>query len=224
MQKLFSVIYAGPSQPDQRVMIDVPFNVWEEFNMRGPIPVKARINGYLFECSLVPKGKGFYAIRYTKMMQKIVKACNGDTLQILIEPVLREPTVRKEIDPASARKIDRIELVMEPVSTACGQACIAMLAGAPIEEVFQVMKTKGPTSSAMLMDAMYHYKIRHAEKFYRLSKKHLTIPETCLLNIRMPGYGHWAVYHKGIFYDPEFGMLAACHEDGRISSFLEIYI
>ena len=41
--------------------------------------------------------------------------------------------------------------------------------------------------------------------------------------IRMPTYGHWVVYHKGVFYDPEFGILTSCHVDGKILSFLEIF-
>lgn len=32
-----------------------------------------------------------------------------------------------------------------------------------------------------------------------------------------------ALYH-GKFYDPEFGLLEECHPEGRITSFLEIYL
>lgn len=35
---------------------------------------------------------------------------------------------------------------MQPNPCACGQACIAMITGKPIEEIITVMKTDGPTS------------------------------------------------------------------------------
>jgi hypothetical protein len=39
----------------------------------------------------------------------------------------------------------------------------------------------------------------------------------------MPGYTHWVIHESGKFYDPEFGLLEACHPDGKITSFLAIY-
>jgi len=217
----FNAVYKTPTEKGQRTIIDVPFNVWDEFNLRGPVPVNVRINNFSFESKLSPKGKGFYALFFTKDMCKTIMPNDGDTLHIEIEPRIIEAP--PPIDLKDARKIDNIVLVKEPVSTACGQSCIAMLAGVDISDVFKTMKTKGPTSSKMLIDAMYHYKICHGERFLHFSKEQLVLPETCLLQVKMPNYGHWVVYHKGVFYDPEFGELSACHENGKISSFLEIY-
>ena len=35
-----------------------------------------------------------------------------------------------------------MELIMQPTSTTCGQACIAMITGKSIEEVIQTMRTE----------------------------------------------------------------------------------
>ena len=220
MKKSFQTTYIEPTEKGEKTIINIPFNVWEEFNMRGPVPVSVCINGFHFKTKLGPKGNGVYILFFTKDMCKIVKPNNGDTLNIDIEP--REIEARIPINPKDARRIERISLVMEPVSTACGQACIAMLANVSIDEVFKVMKTKGPTSGKMLTDALYHYKIRHNERFINY-KKSPNLPELCIIDVKMPAYGHWVIYHKGVFYDPEFGKLSDCHKDGRIVYFLEIY-
>jgi hypothetical protein len=220
VKKNFEAIYLTPTEKGQKTIIDIPFNVWEEFNMRGPVPINVHINGFHFKSKLSPKGNGFYILFFTNDMYKIVKPNDGDTLRIDIEPY--EIEVRIPVDPMDARRIENISLVMEPINTACGQACIAMLANVSIDEVFNTMKTKGPTSGKMLIDALYHYKIRHHERFISY-KNSPVLPELCIVDVKMPGYGHWIVYHKGVFYDPEFGQLSACHKDGRISHYLEIY-
>ncbi len=40
----------------------------------------------------------------------------------------------------------KMELVLQPTSETCGQACIAMITGKDIAEVIKDMKTSGPTS------------------------------------------------------------------------------
>ena len=221
MKKQFTAIYQAPETPGGRAMVDVPFNVWEAFDLRGQVPVKVTLNGHTFGAKLMPKGKGFYALSITKPMLKVLKVASGDTLQIGMEPDV--PPERPEITPEEARRIGVIELVREPVNTACGQACVAMLAGVPIEDVFAAMHTRGPTTSTKVVDALYHYHIRHAEKFARWTDKNPDLPALCLLNVQMPGYDHWVLYQNGTFFDPEFGVLDACHPDGKIKSYLEIY-
>ncbi len=117
----------------------------------------------------------------------------------------------------------KIELIMQPNPCACGQACIAMLAGVAVNEVIKMMHTDGPTSIGQLIDALDFYNIKHADRNVRLSKKNPTISEVAILTVHMTGYTHWVVHCKGKFYDQEFGLLDACHPNGRITSFLSIY-
>ncbi|MGF7012159.1 hypothetical protein M2146_002713 [Lachnospiraceae bacterium PF1-22] len=115
-----------------------------------------------------------------------------------------------------------MELVLQPTFQTCGQACVAMLAGVPIEDAIKTMRTSGPTSIGQIIDALDYYGIGHADRNVRLSKKNPTLPRTAILTVHMPEYTHWVLYHNKQFYDPEFGLLDECHKDGRITSFLEI--
>ena len=50
-----------------------------------------------------------------------------------------------------------MELVMQPTSETCGQACIAMITGKEIGEVIKDMKTSGPTSIGRLIEILDFY-------------------------------------------------------------------
>ena len=117
-----------------------------------------------------------------------------------------------------------INYVQQPTFQTCGQACIAMLTGESIEDVIITMKTKGPTSIGQLIEALDYYRVKHAEKNKRISKKNPKYSDISILTVHMPNYSHWVLYYKGKFYDPEFGLLDECHPDGKITSFLEIYL
>lgn len=129
----------------------------------------------------------------------------------------------KQTDTAKAKKIENIILVMQSNPSTCGQACIAMLANADINEVIGVMRTSGSTSIGQLIEALDYYNIKHAPRNMRISKKNPNISEICILTVHMPEYTHWIVHYKGKYYDPEFGLSEECHSSGKITSFLEIY-
>lgn len=64
-----------------------------------------------------------------------------------------------------------MELVMQPTSETCGQACIAMITGKEIGEVIKDMKTSGPTSIGQLIEILDFYGIKHAEKIHAFQKR-----------------------------------------------------
>ena len=66
-----------------------------------------------------------------------------------------------------------IHLVKQPTTETCGQACIAMITGMPIEEVIRAMRTSGPTSIGQLIEILDRYGVKHAERNTRISKKNL---------------------------------------------------
>lgn len=118
-----------------------------------------------------------------------------------------------------------MELVTQPTSTACGQACIAMITGKDIAEVIQDMKTSGPTSIGQLMEILDAYGVKHAERNTRISKKNPTPYEYSLLTVHMnAGYTHWALLFDQKYYDPEFGIIDGPYPYGKITSFLAIYL
>lgn len=210
-----------------RTLIDLPFNVWEVFGVKGSVSVKAVINQVEFKFNLLPRGNGNYSFFLTAAMKKILSIQKGTLLNISISIV--NDKVKNAVDINSNdksnklyHKIDSISYVSQPTPLMCGQACIAMLAGTSIEEVAKVMGTRGSTSIGQLIDALDYYKIRHSEKNLRLSKKNPCYSDISILTVHMPKYTHWVLYYKGKFYDPEFGILDECHPEGKITSFLEI--
>ena len=118
-----------------------------------------------------------------------------------------------------------MELVMQPTFEACGQACIAMITGKPIEEVIKDMKTSGPTSIGQLMERLDFYGVKHAERNTRISKKNPTPYNCSILTVHAnEGYTHWTLLYDNKYYDPEFGLIEGEYIYGKITSFLGIYI
>ena len=59
-----------------RSYIEIPFNVWEEYGLKGNIPAKIAVNGIEFECKLLPKRSGKYWIPVKKVIaEKLVGNC-----------------------------------------------------------------------------------------------------------------------------------------------------
>ena len=117
-----------------------------------------------------------------------------------------------------------MELIMQPNGSACGQACIAMIAVKSVEDVIKDMKTDGPTSIGQLMDILDQYGIGHAERNKRISKKNPVPYKYSILTVHTnAGYTHWALLYGNKYYDPEFGLIDGAYTSGKITSFLEIY-
>ena len=117
-----------------------------------------------------------------------------------------------------------MELIMQPTFTTCGQACIAMIAGKPIEDVIKDMKTDGPTSIGQLIEILDFYGIKHAERNKRISKKNPVPYEYSILTVHMSaGYTHWTLLYDKKYFDPEFGLIEGEYTYGKVTSFLEIY-
>lgn len=117
-----------------------------------------------------------------------------------------------------------MELIMQPTSSACGQAYIAMIVGKNVGEVIKDMKTDAPTSIGQLIEILDFYGIKHAEKNKRISKKNPVPYQYSILTVHTnAGYTHWSLLYDHKYYDPEFGLIEGEYPHGRITSFLEIY-
>ncbi len=117
-----------------------------------------------------------------------------------------------------------MKLVMQPTDTTCGQACIAMITGKDIETVIKDMKTSGPTSIGQLIEALDFYKVAHADRNVRISKKNPVPYECSILTVHTnAGYTHWSLLFDGKYFDPEFGLIEGEYTHGKITSYLAIY-
>lgn len=122
------------------------------------------------------------------------------------------------------RKIDYINYVEQPTGYLCGQAVIAMLADVSMNEVISVMQTDKGTSMSELRDALIWYGIKTATKARTKYTEGMELPECCILSVKLPGYGHWSLYYKGKFYDPEFGLVDKLPEQAKLNHFWKVVI
>ncbi len=117
-----------------------------------------------------------------------------------------------------------MELVIQPTSETCGQACIAMITSKDIEEVIKDMKTNRSTSIGQLIEILDFYGVKHAEKNTRISKKNPVPYEYSILTVHTnAGYTHWTLLYDNKYYDPELGLIDGEYTYGKITSFLGIY-
>jgi hypothetical protein len=85
------------------------------------------------------------------------------------------------------------------------------------------MNNEKGTSKKEIADSLTHYGIRHGKTMTKADNT-TPLPEVCLLKLLLPGYSHWAVYYKGKYYDPEFGLLENRYPKARVQSYLEIFL
>jgi len=120
------------------------------------------------------------------------------------------------------RKIDSISHIKQPTKYLCGQAVIAMLAEVSVDEVIDVVENDKGMSVSEVSDALYYYGIKHAKARTRVAKDTI-LPDICILSIRLPGYGHWSLYYKGTYYDPEFGPSTELPKNAILNHYWKIY-
>lgn len=120
------------------------------------------------------------------------------------------------------RKIDGITYIKQPTGYLCGQSVIAMLAGVSVDEVIDVMKNDKGTGVPEIRNTLKYYGIQTATKARVKYTKESVLPECCILSIQLPGYGHWSLYYKGKFYDPEFGEMTELPKKEKLCSYWEI--
>jgi hypothetical protein len=119
------------------------------------------------------------------------------------------------------RRIDSISYIKEPTGYLCGQSVIAMLAGVTVDEVIEVMQNDKGTSTPELREALSWYGLKTVTKARRKYQGG-TLPDCCILSIQLPGYGHWSLYYKGKYYDPEFGVLYALPKKAKLCYYWEV--
>ena len=115
-----------------------------------------------------------------------------------------------------------IQYIKQPTGYQCGQACVAMLAGVPVEEVVAVMQNDKGTGKKDIERALNHYGIKQAKTMTKADNASV-LPRGCILKVLLPGYGHWVLYYDGKYYDPEFGLTETLYHKARIQFYLEIF-
>jgi hypothetical protein len=199
-----------------KAFIEIPFNVWEECNKKGNIPVRVSLKGSDFECKLVPKGKGNYYIPVKK--EYLEEGDINQEIEISFELINGLTRINNNSTYSlenPIRKIDNIELVVQNKKRLCGQAVVSMLSGATMEEVIKLM---GPQSSmSKVIEVLDYYGIAHSSKMIYNLKENTKLPKCCIINSK----GHLMVFYEDKYYDPYIGILST-FDINIITGFLEI--
>ena len=96
--------------------------------------------------------------------------------------------------------------IFEPTPLQCGQAVLAMLSDATVEEIIKLVDTQRETDLKQMFFALSHYNINYKKERQAVLNK-ASLPPVCLLSLETPKCWHWSLYYKGTFYDPEYGIL-----------------
>lgn len=103
--------------------------------------------------------------------------------------------------------LKKIEHIFEPTPLQCGQAVLAMLTGASVEEIIAVCGTDRETTLAQMFNTLTHYGIEHSKERKQINSK-TELPKAAFLSLETPRCWHWSLYYDGVFYDPEYGILS----------------
>ena len=204
-------------------MIKIPFNVWEICRREGDVPIKVRIDETVFVCNLVPEGNGYYSI---PVQEQVMATFSFDREYHVSFRVTQNSA---EVSPYSTanpiRKIDSVDVVIQPHDGLCGQSTVAMLAGISLEEAVNVMHC-GEWQATMnrIVNALNYFGIDHSEEIiYTNGKEDVTLPKCCVLMEKMGRFSHYLVYFDGKGYDPNLGILEN-YDVTKIKGYMEVYV
>lgn len=223
-EKMIYSFTAESINSGNKVFLNIPFNIWEKCGQKDNIPVRVTLQEKSFECKLIPKGGGNYVIPVAKSFLAEAGKIDGTEVKFEIIEGLSRITEKSPYSKDNPiRKINNVELILQPKAGVCEQACIAMLAGISVEEVIKVMSSGAwQASLSKLTETLDYYGIRHADKFIYTKGKTVILPRCCVLQVRLNGGGHLIVYFDGRFYEP-LGEVLDSYDYERIINYLEIF-
>lgn len=97
--------------------------------------------------------------------------------------------------------------LFEPNPLACGQAVLAMLSDAAVEDIIALVKTERETTLKDMFSALDALGIGYMRERRQACTKE-DLPEICILSLETPKCWHWSLYFRGQFFDPEYGLLS----------------
>ena len=203
--------------------IRIPFNIWEVCKQRDVIQADLVLDNSIIACELLPKEKGNYEIHIydddavkveLNVPHKILLHINGSLIQMdKNSPYSFENPIRK---------IDSMQVIIQPEDGLCGQACVAMLAGVTIAEVISVMDCREwQATMGRVISALNYYGIDHTDIIIYTEGKDAVLPKCCILMEKMGRFCHYLVHYDGKFYDSNLGVLEE-YDMSKLQGYLEI--
>lgn len=114
-------------------------------------------------------------------------------------------------------------------SSLCGQTCVAMLAGIPLEDSIKVFGSRGRTRTKQVAAALRSMGFECDDKLQRLTAnvRATERPNLALIKLQVQQggrtWGHWAILADGQYYDPSLGIVDSyAWPEIKITAFLPI--
>ena len=204
-------------------MIPIPFNIWEVSRLRDVIQADVKIDGRSLECELLPKEKGSYEIHLGDA------DVDGLELGVSYNILLHVSATLIKMDQNSPyslehpiRRIDSVNVIIQPEDGLCGQSCVAMLAGVTIEDVNKVMECREwQATMGHVISALNYYGLDHSDVIVFTQGRDETLPKCCIMMEKMGRFCHYLVYYDGKFYDSNLGVLEE-YDMSKLLGYLEI--
>ncbi len=208
---------------DQGYAIHIPFNVWEVCKKQDVIKGDVVLDNKIIECELHSIEKGNYELYIAD--ESAVNVELGVTHKILLH--INGSLIRMDQNsPYSfenpVRKIDGIEVLIQPEDGLCGQACVAMIAGVTLAEVISVMDCREwQATMGRVISALNYYGIDHTDIIMYTEGRETILPKCCILMEKMGRYCHYLVHYDGKFYDSNLGIMEE-YDTKKLLGYLEI--
>ena len=204
-------------------VIQLPFNVWEVCKLRDEIKADMVLDNEIIACKLLPKEKGNYEIHIEDKDAIKVDLTKSHQMLLHISGSIIEvsPDSPYSFDNP-IRKIDSVQVIIQPEDGLCGQTCVAMLAGVTIADVIRVMDCREwQATMGMVISALNYYGIDHKDVITYTEDRDCVLPKCCILMERMGRYCHYLVYFDGKYYDSNLGVLEE-YDKSKLLGYLEI--
>lgn len=102
--------------------------------------------------------------------------------------------------------VSTVKYIKEPTPLQCGQAVLAMLSGVSVEEIIKTVGTERETDLKMMLSALDTLGIAYNKSRIAVTARE-ELSSICILSLETPRCWHWSLYFKGVFYDPEHGVM-----------------
>lgn len=99
-----------------------------------------------------------------------------------------------------------IEYIHEPTDLQCGQAVLAMVLGKSVEDIVKELDNDRETTLREMKDMFRKHGVHISDERIQVFSRS-ELPELCLLSLETPRCWHWSLYCRGVFYDPEHGVM-----------------
>ena len=191
--------------------IHIPFNVWEVCKQRDVIQAEIILDNKIIDCHLLPEDKGGnYKIHLQDEEVSHVDISKPHKILLHISSSIIQ---MNQNSPYSfdnpIRKIDSMEVIIQPEDGLCGQTCVAMLAGITIAEVVSVMDCREwQATMVRVISALNYYGIDHSDIIIYTEGQEATLPKCCIMMERMGRYCHYLVHYDGKYYDSNLGVIS----------------